>query len=188
MTPDSILNDAQDRMDKAMDHLKGEMRGVRTGRASTALVEYIKVDYYGSPTELKAIAAVSIPEPTQLLIKPFDVGAIAEIKKAIESSDLGLNPNVDGKQIRINVPALSTDRRKQLVGHIKKVAEDTKVSMRNVRRDANKHADQLKNDSSASYPEDEIETLKKEIQELLKAHETKVEELVKAKSEEIMAV
>ncbi len=188
MTPDSILLDAQDRMEKAFDHLKGEMRGVRTGRASTALVEYIRADYYGSPTELKAIASISVPEPTQLLIKPFDAGAINEIRKAIETSDLGLNPIVDGKQIRINVPALSTDRRKQLVGHVKKVAEDTKVSMRNVRREANKQADALKNDAKASYPEDEIETLKKEIQELLKEHETKVEELFKAKSEEIMSI
>lgn len=188
MTPDSILLDAQDRMDKAFDHLKGELRGVRTGRASTALVEYIRVDYYGSPTELKALASISVPEPTQLLIKPFDAGALGEIRKSIETSDLGLNPIVDGKQIRINIPTLSTDRRKQLVGHVKKVAEDTKVAMRNVRRDANKQADQLKNDPKTSYPEDEIETLKEEIQTLLKEHEAKVEEMVKAKSEEIMEV
>ncbi len=188
MTPDSILLDAEDRMDKAVEHLKGEMRGVRTGRASTALVEYIKADYYGSPTELKAIASISVPEPTQILIKPFDAGALGEIRKAIETSDLGLNPQVDGKQIRVNIPALSTDRRKQLVAHVKKSAEDTKVSIRNARREANKHADALLKDAGANYPEDEIETLKEEIQDLLKKHEAEVDELVTAKSAEVMAV
>lgn len=175
-------------MEKAIEHLKHEMRGVRTGRASTALVEYIKADYYGSPTELKAIASISVPEPTQLLIKPFDAGAIGEIRKAIEASDLGLNPIVDGKQIRVNIPALSTERRKQLVGHVKKTAEDTKVALRNARRDANKHADQLKNEPGGSYSEDQINTLKEEIQEVLKKHEAQVDELVKVKSEEIMEV
>lgn len=188
MTPDSILLDAEDRMEKAIEHLKGEMRGVRTGRASTALVEYIKADYYGSPTELKALASISVPEPTQILIKPFDAGALGEIRKAIETSDLGLNPQVDGKQIRVNIPALSTDRRKQLVAHVKKVAEETKVSLRNVRREANKHADALLKDAASHYPEDEIETLKEEIQDLLKKHETVVDELVTAKSAEVMAV
>jgi len=187
MTPDSILKDAEARMDKAVEHLKGELRGVRTGRASTALVEYIKADYYGSPTELKALAAISVPEPTQILIKPFDAGAIGEIRKALEASDLGLNPQVDGKQIRIVIPALSTERRQQLVAHVKKIAEEAKVALRNVRRDANKQADQLKAGDS-HYPEDEIETLKKEIQEVLKAREGAVDELVSAKSAEIMEV
>ncbi|MHC4976604.1 MAG: ribosome recycling factor, partial [Planctomycetota bacterium] len=160
MTPDSILNDAEDRMKKALEHLKGEYRGIRTGRASTALVEFVKVDYYGSPTDLKSLAALSTPEATQIVIQPFDAGCVNEIKHALEASDLGLNPQVDGKIIRINVPPLSTERRKQLVAHCKKAGEETKVSMRNVRRDANKHADQLKKE----LPEDELETLKKEIQ------------------------
>lgn len=188
MDPDTILLDAEDRMDKALDHLKSELRGIRTGRASTALVEYIKVDYYGSPTDLKSLAALSIPEPTQILIKPFDAGAVGEIRKAIESSDLGLNPQVEAKQIRINIPALSTDRRKQLVGHAKKVGEDTKVSMRNVRRDANKHADHLKDDKALKIPEDEIKTLKDEIQEILKKYEGTADKLIEEKSAEIMEV
>ncbi|TVQ31142.1 MAG: ribosome recycling factor [Phycisphaeraceae bacterium] len=188
MTPDSILSDAADRMDKALDHLKSELRGIRTGRASTALVDYIKVDYYGSPTDLKSLASISVPEATQILIKPFDIGSLGEIRKAIEASDLGLNPQVDGKQIRIPIPALSTDRRKQLVGHAKKVAEDTKVAIRNVRRDANKQADQLNKQPGTTYPEDEIETLKSEIQDLLKKHETEAEKLTQDKSNEIMEV
>ncbi len=186
MTPDSILKDAGERMDKALEHLRSELRGMRTGRASTALVEYVKVDYYGSPTDLKQLAAISVPEPTIIMIKPFDAGAMGEIRKALEQSDLGLNPQVDGKQIRIPVPSLSTERRQQLVGHSKKVAEDTRIAMRNIRRDANKHADQLKKNKDEHYPEDELETLKKEIQDLLKKHETEVDKLLEDKTKEIM--
>ncbi len=188
MNPDQILKDAEDRMDKAVDHLKSELRGIRTGRASTALVDFVKVDYYGSPTDLKALASISIPEATQILIKPFDAGAVQDIKKGLEASDLGLNPQIDDKQIRINIPPLSTDRRKQLVAHAKKVAEETKVSMRNVRRDANKHADALKDSKAEHYSEDEIKTLKDEIQDVIKKHEAAVETMTAEKSKEIMEV
>ncbi len=188
MDPDSILLDAEERMDKAIDHLKHEFRGLRTGRASTALVEYVKVDYYGSMTDLKSLASISVPEPTQILIKPFDASAVSEIKKALETSDLGLNPMVEAKQIRISIPALSTERRKQLAGHAKKTAEESKVAARNVRRDANKHADQLKKASDVNYPEDELETLKKEIQDLLKKHEHAIDKLLDDKTKEIMEV
>lgn len=188
MNPDQILKDAEDRMDKAIDHLKSELRGIRTGRASTALVDFVKVDYYGSMTDLKALASISIPEATQILIKPFDAGAVQEIKKALEASDLGLNPQIDDKQIRINIPPLSTDRRKQLVGHAKKVSEETKVAMRNVRRDANKHADALKDAKDQHYSEDEIKTLKQEIQDVIKKHEATVEKVTDDKSKEIMEV
>ena len=183
--PDTILLEAEEHMTKAIDYLTQELRGMRSGRASTALVEYIKVDYYGSPTDLKAIAGVSVPEPTQLLIKPCDAGSIHEINKAIEAAGLGLNPQVDGKQIRINVPALSGDRRKQLVAHVKKVGEEQKVVLRNARRDANKHADALKD---GHLPEDEITTLKDEIQELLKTYETKISTMIDSKSKELLEV
>jgi ribosome recycling factor len=182
--PDTILLEAEEAMAKAVDYLKKELRGIRTGRASPALVEFVKVDYYGTATDLKALAAISVPEPTQLLIKPFDAGSVGEIKRAIEASGLGLNPMVDGKQIRLNLPALSGDRRKQLVGHCKKLSEEAKVSLRNVRRDANKHADGLK-DSSAHIPEDEVDTLKNEIQDLLKKYEGQCDELVASKTKEI---
>lgn len=188
MTPDSILMDAEMAMEKSVDYLKHELRGLRTGRASTALVEFIKVDYYGSPTDLKSLAVISVPEPSQILIKPFDAGSMNEIRKAIESSDLGLNPMADGKQIRINIPALSGDRRKQLVAHAKKVGEESKVTLRNARRDANKHADGLNKAPGANYPEDEIETLKTEIQDLLKKYEGIVDTLVEDKSKEILTV
>lgn len=188
MTPNSIRHEAETSMQKSLDYLRQELRGIRTGRASTALVEYIKVDYYGSMTDLKSLAAISVPEPTQLLIKPFDAGALPEIRKAIETSDLGLNPMVDGKQIRINIPALSGDRRKQLAGHAKKMGEDAKVAMRNARRDANKHADQLAKDSSAHVSEDQLADLKDGIQDLLKKFETDVDKAVADKTKEIMEV
>ncbi len=181
--PDTILLESEDHMTKAVEYLKHEFRGLRTGRASTALVEYLKVDYYGSQTDLKAIAAISTPEPTQILIKPFDTGAIAAIKSSIESAGLGLNPMVEAKQIRLNVPALSSERRQQMVTRCKKIGEEQKVAIRNVRRDANKHADGL-----SGYPEDEVETLKEEVQKLLKKFEDEIESRIEDKSKEIMQV
>lgn len=187
-TPNAILKDAGQSMDKALEYLKNELRGIRAGRASTALVEYIKVDYYGSPTDLKSLAAISVPEPTQILIKPFDAGSVGEIRKAIESSNLGLNPQVDGKQIRVNIPALSGDRRKQLVAQAKKLGEDAKIAVRNVRRDANKHADGLTKVKDLHISEDEVKGLKDEIQNLLKKHEAAIDAAIEAKSKEIMEV
>jgi len=186
--PDTILLEAEEAMEKGLEYLKHELRGVRTGRASPGLVEYVKVEVYGAPTDLKSIAAISSPEPTQLLIKPFDPGTVQEIKKALESAGLGLNPNVEAKQVRISIPPLSTERRQQLVNHVKKIGEETKVVLRNARRDANKHADTLTKQEGEHYPEDEVKTLKEEIQELLKKHETEVDRLVEAKSKEVMEV
>lgn len=188
MSADAILKDAKTTMDKSVDHLKSEIKGIRTGRATTALVEYIKVDYYGSMTDLKALAAISIPEPTQILIKPFDAGSLGEIRKAIETSNLGLNPMADGKQIRVNVPALSGDRRKQLAAQVKKLGEDAKIAVRNVRRDANKHLDGVAKDKNAHLSEDQIADLKDKIQNLLKQHETGIDQMVEAKTKEIMEV
>ena len=122
--PDTILLEAEDAMEKAESYLKHEFRGIRTGRASTALVDYIKVDYYGSTTDLKSMASISIPEATQILIKPFDAGCVEDVRKAIETSGLNLNPMVEGKQIRLNIPPLSRERRQQLVGHCKKLGEE----------------------------------------------------------------
>lgn len=184
MDPDTILLTAEETMTKGIDHLKRELNGIRTGRASPSLIEFIKVDYYGTMSDLKNIAAISVPEATQLLIKPFDKGAINDIRKAIEASGLGLTPNSDGQQLRINLPPLSGDRRKQLVTHCKKLAEETKVHLRNARRDANKHADGIK----ATLPEAEQETLKKEVQDLLKKYETLTDELIAKKQKEIETV
>jgi len=184
-TPDTILKDAEDAMSKAIDYLRKELRGLRTGRASPALVEYVKVNYYGSSTDLKSLASISVTDATSLLIQPFDKGAVGDIKKALEESDLNLNPQVDSGQIRINLPALSGERRKQLVNHAKKVGEETKVVIRNARRDANKHADQLAKDKDAHISEDEIKSLKDEIQGLLKKYEAEADKLITAKTKEI---
>ncbi len=186
--PDSILLHAEEHMEKAIEHLKHEFRGVRTGRAQPSMVEAVRVDYYGSQTELKALAAISIPEPTQILIKPFDATSLGDIKKAIEASGLGFNPIVEAKQLRITLPALSTQRRQQLATHVKKVGEDQKVAIRNVRRDANKHADGLTKAGVKPYSEDEIEQLKTEIQELVKKYEADVDKRVEEKTKEIMEV
>jgi len=186
--PDTILLQTEEFMEKALEYLKSELRGIRTGRASPALVEFIKVDYYGSQTDLKSIAAVSVPEPTQLLIKPFDQGAISAIKTAIEKSGLGINPMSEGKQLRLNIPAMSAERRQKDSARIKKMGEEAKVVIRNARRDANKHADALKNAPGKHFPEDEIETLKEEIQGLLKKYEDEVDKRVDEKTKEIMTI
>lgn len=188
MDPDSILLEAEQTMDKSIDYLKGELRGIRTGRASTALVEYVKVDYYGSPTDLKSLAAISVPEATQILIQPFDPASAGEIKKAIEKADLGVTPQVDGKVIRVSIPSLSGDRRKQLASQAKKMGEETKVACRNTRRDANKHADQVAKDKDQNLSEDEVKALKDEIQELLKKKENQIDEMVEKKVKEITEV
>lgn len=184
--PDTILLTTEEHMEKALEYLRHELRGIRTGRASAAMIEFVKVDYYGASTDLKSLALISVPEPTQLLVKPFDAGSISEIKKAIEAAGLGLNPMPEGKQIRINVPPLSGDRRQQLVAKVKKLGEEAKIVLRNARRDGNKHADALK--SGGHTAEDEIETLKKEIQDLLKKYEGDADKAIDDKSKEITQV
>src|ERR1043166_2145524 len=141
MPIDDILFDAEEHMEKSVEHLRHELRGIRTGRASPALVENIKVDYYGAPTDIRNIAAISIPESTQILIKPFNPGDLRSIEKAINDSKLGLTPHSDGKQMRLILPPLSQERRLQLAGQCKALAEDVKVRIRNARRDANKLVD-----------------------------------------------
>lgn len=186
--PDMILLETEDHMQKAMEHLKHEFRGLRTGRAHPSMVEFVKVDYYGSMTDLKALAAISVPEPSQILIKPFDAGSVSTIKHALEAANLGMNPIVEAKQIRLVVPALSTERRQKLAAQCKKLGEEQKVAIRNVRRDGNKHADALKNNPVKHYSEDEINTLKEEIQNLLKKFEGEMDKMVEAKTKEIMEV
>lgn len=183
--PDTILLETEETMEKALEHLRHELRGVRTGRASPAMVEYLKVDYYGSQTDLKAIAGISVPEPSQLLIKPFDAGAMGAIKTAIEKASLGINPVMEGKQIRLNIPAMSQERRLKDSARVKKMGEDAKIAIRNVRRDANKHADGLK---ATGLPEDEVKTLHDEIQVLLKKYEDETDKRVDEKTKELMTV
>ena len=188
MDIDESLLTCEESMDKAVDYLKGELRGVRTGRASTALVEYIKVDYYGAMTELRQLALISVPEPTQILIKPFDASSAKEIGKAIEASGLGLNPMVEAKQVRLNLPALSGERRNQLIGSVKHMGEQAKVTVRNARRDANKHIDQASKDKAQHLSEDAVEQAKDDVQKLTKKYESQVDDQIAAKVKEIQEV
>lgn len=184
MDVDTILLECEERMDKTVEYLTRELRGVRTGRATTALIEYLKVDYYGSPTDLRELAAISVPEPTQLMVKPFDPGAKQTIIKAIETAQLGLNPQSEGNGIRIMVPAPSGDRRKQLVGQVRKMAEESKIAIRNERRDANKHIDQLAHGKDP-IPEDTAASSKEEVDAMTKRHTERIDELCAKKVKEI---
>lgn len=186
MDYETILLEASEKMDQCVEHFQGELRGVRSGRASPGLVEGIKVDYYGTQTPLGQMAQISVPEPRLIVIKPFDASQVQEVAKAIQASDLGVNPAVDGKLIRINLPPLSEERRKQLVGLVKEKAEAARVSVRNVRRDANKQADQAQKDGDLT--EDDLRKLKEEIQEQTKEHEGKIDKVLESKIEELMAV
>lgn len=188
MDEKTILKSTQQGMDKALEYLSRELRGIRTGRASTALVEYLKVDYYGSSTDLRDLAAISVPEPTQLLVKPFDPASKASIAKAIESADLGLNPTVDGETIRIAVPSPSTERRTQLAAQAKKMGEESKVAVRNERRDAQKQIDSLVKDKSSSMSEDQGKAAKSNIDEATKGHISQIDEVVAKKVVEITAI
>ena len=188
MSLNSILKECRERMDKSVKYFENELRGIRTGRASTALIEYLKVDYYGSPTELRELAAVSVPESTQLLVKPFDPGSVSEIVRTIETSDLGLNPMADGATIRINVPSPSVERRKQLATQVRKLAEDARVAVRNERRDAMKQVDQLVKDKETSVSEDQGKDAHSDVDDLTKKHTEEIDELAKKKTEEIDAI
>src|SRR5205809_414781 len=185
MDIDEALLTAEEAMEKAVDYLKHELRGVRTGRASTALVEFIKIDAYGTQSDLRALALISIPEPTQLLIKPFDPSTTQAIIKGIQSAGLGLNPMAEGKQVRLQLPALSGERRNQLTGSVKQMGEAAKVTIRNARRDGNKHIDQVEKDKAQHVSEDQAEGAREEIQNLLKKYEQIVDDLVAGKTKEI---
>jgi ribosome recycling factor len=184
MSVDDILLDTEERMEKALAKLKQDLGGIRTGRANPGLVDSLRVEVYGSPTPIKAIAAVGAPEPTQIVIRPFDPGTLKDIEKAVQASGLGLNPQNDGRLIRINVPPLSTEVRRKLVARIRELVEEAKVSVRNVRRDGNKTADQEQKDKALT--EDERDQVKDEIQELTKKFESLATDLAAAKEKEVM--
>jgi ribosome recycling factor len=184
MNTAQILKDSEDRMEKALEKLRNDLKGLRTGRASPAMLDSLKVDYYGSPTPVKQIANISTPDPASIMIKPFAADDLKEIEKAIRSSDLGLAPNNDGKVIRLTVPSMSGDQRKKMVQHIKKLAEEAKVSCRNIRRDGNKHFDTAETDGEMT--EDDRDKGKEKVQNLLKTYEGKVDELADKKGKEVM--
>jgi ribosome recycling factor len=184
MTADEILMDAEERMEKAVNVFRDELRGLRTGRASPALLDSLRVEYYGSPTPLKQLAQITTPDPQSLVIKPFDPGTLKDIEKAIRSSDLGMAPNNDGKIIRLTVPTMSGEQRKKLVAQMGKSAEAAKVACRNIRRDANKHLEQAEKEKTIT--EDDLDSSKEQVQTLLKTYEGKIEEMQEKKSKEIL--
>lgn len=184
MPVDDILLDAEERMEKAVDVFRHALAGIRTGRANPGLVDSLRVEVYGSPTPIKALASVGAPEPNQIVVRPFDPGTIKDIEKALRASDLGFNPQSDGRVIRIIVPALSTDVRRKMGARIKELAEEARVAIRNVRRDANKAADGEQ--SGGNLTEDDAKQCKEEVQELTKKHETLVGDLAKTKESEVM--
>jgi ribosome recycling factor len=186
MPIDEILMEAELSMEKAMDHLKHEFRGLRTGRATTALVEYVKVDYYGTPTDLRALASLTTPDASSILIKPFDPSSLKDIVRGLEAANLGINPQSDGKQVRMVLPPLSQERRQQLAGKVKDASEQAKIALRNIRRDANRKVDHEEKESLLT--EDQAKSGREDVQELLKKFENAVDSAVSQKTKEIMEV
>jgi ribosome recycling factor len=184
MNATKTLKDCEDRMEKALDVFRNELKGLRTGRATPALLDSVRVDYYGSPTPVKQIANITTPDPQSIMIKPFSGDDLKEIEKAIRSSDLGLAPNNDGKVIRLSIPPMSGDQRKKLVQQIKKQGEAAKVSCRNIRRDGNKHFDDA--EKAKEITEDDRDKGKLKVQDLLKTYEGKIDEAAEKKSKEVM--
>ena len=173
-------------MQGAVDALKKEFAGIRTGRASMALLDGIVVDYYGTPTPVQQLASLTIPESRQIAIQPWEQKLIPEIEKAIMKSDLGLTPMNDGKTIRINIPILTEERRKQLVKLVKKRAEESKIAVRNIRRDSNEELKKLEKDEHIS--EDEVKKEHDEIQKITDSFIKRIDELAEHKEKEIMEV
>jgi ribosome recycling factor len=184
MSSDEILLDGEERMEKAVSVFKDGLKGIRTGRASPALVDTLRVEAYGSPMQLRQLAAVSTPDPAQILIRPFDPSTIKDIERAIQTSDIGLTPSSDGKVVRLTIPPMSGEQRQKMVARVKKLAEEAKVAIRNVRRDANKQFDQ--EEKAKSLTEDERDAGKEEVQKLTDTYEAKVTEAADKKSKEIM--
>jgi len=184
------LDDAEDRMDKTVEHFSEEIRGFRTGRASTGLIENIRVDYYGTMTPLSQMASITVPEARCLLVKPFDPSGLKDIERAILAADLGLNPAIDSGNLRVTVPHLSEEQRLKMVARLKSLSEDTKVSLRNVRRDTIRDIEHAQKDKTGDVvlTEDDVKSAKSDIQDILKKHEAAVEETLSAKSTEILEV
>ena len=185
-TVDELIQDARRRMDRSVEATHTEFNTVRTGRASPALLDRINVDYYGQPTPLKQLATISAPEPRLLSVQPFDPSSIKAIEKAIMESDLGLTPSTDGKLIRLPIPQLTEERRKELVKVVRRYAEDGKVAIRNVRRDVMRHLEELVRNGEVG--DDEERRAENQVQKLTDEHTKTIDELLKHKEAEIMEV
>lgn len=184
MPTKELVSDTESKMKKAVQVLHDELKTVRSGRAGTGLVENIRADFYGTPTPLKQMATLATPQMDMIVIKPFDPASVKEIERAIKASDLSIAPIVDGKIIRLNIPALSEERRRQLVQQAKQTGEQTKVGIRNIRREANKQLEKQQKDKLIT--EDDLEKGKKQVDDTTKQYSDKVDEVVKSKSDEIM--
>jgi ribosome recycling factor len=181
---DLVLSEAAEKMRKAVDHARSEFSSVRTGRAAPALVEKIVVDYYGSEVPLQQLAGFQVPEARMLVISPYDKGSLGAIEKAIQHSDLGLNPSNDGAVIRLAFPQLTAERRKELVKVVKNMAEEGRVSIRNLRRSARHDLDQL----ASEVPEDDISRAEKELDKLTHAQEAEIDKALELKEQELLEV
>jgi len=185
VTEDTLL-EAIDKMEKAVEHMLGQFTTVRTGRATPALVEKLLVEYYGSPVPLQQLAGFQVPEPRQLVVKPHDRGALAAIERAIRDSDLGVNPNSDGVVIRLNFPPLTEERRKEYVKVVKHMAEDGRVAVRNIRRDARKHLETA--EKAGDISADELERAEKEMEKITHDHVDQIDKALGRKEQELLEV
>ena len=183
---EDFLADAKRRMDKSIEATHHEFNSIRTGRASPALLDRITIDYYGTPTPLKSLASISAPEPRLLVVQPYDPGAIKHIERAVQESDLGLTPSNDGKVVRLPIPALTEERRKDLVKVVRRVAEDGKVAIRNVRRDVMQHLKELV--VNGDVGDDEERRGEQQVQKITDDHTKSIDDLLKSKEAEIMEV
>jgi ribosome recycling factor len=184
--PNAVLNQARERMDNAIGAFSRDLASIRAGRANASLLDRITVDYYGAPTPLNQMAGISVPEARLLAIQPYDKTTLGDIEKAIMKSDIGITPSNDGTIIRLAIPALTEERRKEIVKTVKKEAEESKVVIRNVRRDANEEFKKL--EKNAEITEDELHRNGDEIQKLTDSYITKIDDLAKAKEDEIMEI
>jgi ribosome recycling factor len=185
-TIEEFLSDATGRMDKSVEATHEHFNSVRTGRAAPALLDRIQIDYYGTPTPLKNLATISAPEPRMLTIQPFDPNSIKQIEKAIQESDLGLTPSNDGKLIRLPIPQLTEERRKELVRLVRHMAEEGRVAVRNVRRDTMRHLEELVRNGDVG--DDEERAAEGRVQKVTDDHVAKIDDLLKRKEAEIMEV
>jgi len=186
MSAKELIKDAKERMDKTVDNFTGELTKVRTGRATPALLDTVKVDYYGQMVPLNQAANVSAPEPRLIVVQPWEKNMLAEIEKAIQKADLGLNPGNDGTMIRVPIPQLSEERRKDLVKLVHKFAEEGKIAIRNIRRDVNDHLKKMEKDHQIS--EDELSVELDTVQEITDTSVKKIDEILAAKEKEVLEV
>ncbi|MBG9656853.1 ribosome recycling factor [Bacillus firmus] len=184
--PKQVIADAKERMTKAISAYTRELASIRAGKANASLLDRITVDYYGAPTPVNQLAGVSAPEARLLVITPYDKSILGEIEKAILKSDIGLNPSNDGSVIRLAIPQLTEERRKELVKVVKKESEEAKVAIRNIRRDANDDLKKL--EKNGEITEDDLRGFSDDIQKLTDDHISKIDELTKEKEKEILAV